>query len=143
MIFKEFTIIQKSEPHVHDVDGACQWCLVMQKVRERLPITAEQSNRVRFETCGYKSDDSTPAHTPAIEGPCSEPIANPELLKHVIEIPHGWRNAIYHSSFQQYVDKLLLNGRIAGGIGRKEGSQACYFSAAHPQQSKAAYRHNL
>ena len=31
----------------------------------------------------------------------------------------------------------MLNGLIAGGTGRKEGIQACYFSAAHPQTSKA------
>ena len=34
-------------------------------------------------------------------------------------------------------DKILLNGLIAGGTGRKEGRQTCYFSAAHPQKSKA------
>ena len=30
-------------------------------------------------------------------------------------------------------DKIMLSGLIAGGIGRKEGKQTCYFSAAHPQ----------
>ena len=32
---------------------------------------------------------------------------------------------------------MLLNGMTAGGMGRKEGRQACYFSAAHPEESKA------
>ena len=30
-----------------------------------------------------------------------------------------------------------MNGLIAEGIGREEGRRACYFSAAHPQKSKA------
>ena len=55
----------------------------------------------------------------------------------MIEIPNGWTNAIYHSSAQKYLDKLLLNGLIAGGTGRKEGRQACYFSAAHSQIGEA------
>ena len=38
---------------------------------------------------------------------------------------------------QQFFDKLLLNGLTAAGTGRKEGRQACYFSAAHLQKSKA------
>ena len=47
----------------------------------------------------------------------------------------------YHSRCQQYLDKTLLNGLIAGGIGRKEGRQSSYFSAAHPQKSKAVLCH--
>ena len=57
---------------------------------------------------------------------------NPE-----IKIPQGWTNVIYHTKSQQYLDTMLLNGLIAGGIGRKEGRHA-WFSAAHPQESKAA-----
>ena len=37
----------------------------------------------------------------------------------------------------QHLDTILLNGLIARGIGRKEGRRAWYFSATHPQQSKA------
>ena len=33
--------------------------------------------------------------------------------------------------------KHLLIGLIAGRTGRREGSQAHYFSAAHPQESNA------
>ena len=55
----------------------------------------------------------------------------------MIEIPHGCTNVIYHPSCQQYIDKIVFIGLIAGGTGRKEGGQACYFSAAHPQQYKA------
>ena len=46
----------------------------------------------------------------------------------MIEITHGWRNVIAHSSTQQH---------LAGGTGREEGRQACHFSAVHPQKSKA------
>ena len=41
------------------------------------------------------------------------------------------------SSSQQYLDQILLNDLIAVEVGRKNGRQACYFSAAHPQQSRA------
>ena len=95
------------------------------------------SNRVRFETCWYNGDVVTPAYIRATQGHCSRPITGPELFKHMIEIPHGWTNAIHHSSHQQYVDKIMSNGLISGGLGRKEGRQACHFSAAHPQQSNA------
>ena len=74
IIAKGLARVLRSEPHFHDVDGACQWRFVIQKVWERLSdidpkFTAEQwpeqlqlgSNEVRFETCWYKSDDSTPS----------------------------------------------------------------------------------
>ena len=32
----------------------------------------------------------------------------------IVEIPHGWTNAISHSSSQQYFDKIMLSGLIAG-----------------------------
>ena len=38
---------------------------------------------------------------------------------------------------QEYLDKIMLTGLIAGGMGTTEGRQACYFKAAHSQQSKA------
>ena len=53
------------------------------------------------------------------------------------ETPHGRTNVIDQSSSQQYLDQILLHGLIAGRIGRKEGIQACYFSAALPQESNA------
>ena len=53
-----------------------------------------------------------------------------------MEMPHRWTNVISHSSSQQYLDENQLNGVTAGGIGRKEGRQACCFSGARPQQSK-------
>ena len=150
MISKEFTIIMRSEPYVHDVDGACQWCLAIQKVRERFPnfdlrFTSKQrleqlklgSNRIRFETCWYIVDDSTPASFRAIQGRCSGPSENPECFKHVIQFSHGWTNVIYHSSSQQYLAQILLTDLIVRGMNRKAGRQACYFSAAHPQQSRA------
>ena len=37
------------------------------------------------------------------------------------------------------LDNFLLFGLIAGGMGRKEGRQARYVSAAHPQQCKAVH----
>ena len=46
-------------------------------------------------------------------------------------------NVIYHSSSQQHLDKNMLQGLIAGGTGRREGRQECYFSAAHSQESEA------
>ena len=55
----------------------------------------------------------------------------------MIENPHGRTNVIYHSSSQQYLDKMMLNEMIAGRTSKKEGREACLFSAAHPQQSKA------
>ena len=86
---------------------------------------------------GTKSDNISPAYIRAIRGHCSRPIVIPEFFKHMIEMPHGWMNVIYHSSSQQYLDTFLLRGLIAEGIGRKEGTQAWYFPAAHPQKSKA------
>ena len=58
------------------------------------------SDIVGFETCWYRSDDSTPAFFRAIQGHCSRPIASPDSVKTMIEIPHEWTNEIYHSSFQ-------------------------------------------
>ena len=55
----------------------------------------------------------------------------------MIEIPHRWKKVIHHSSSQQHLDKILLNALSARGTGRKAGTQSCYLSAAHPQQSKA------
>ena len=96
------------------------------------------SNGVRFETCWYKSDNNTPAHVRAIQGHCSRPInCFPEFFKHIVEILHGWTYSIQHSSSQPYLEKILLHGLLAGGIGSEEGRQACYCSAAHSQQSKA------
>ena len=37
MISKQFTRILRSEPNFHDVDVACAWMSVMQKVKRRLP----------------------------------------------------------------------------------------------------------
>ena len=54
----------------------------------------------------------------------------------MIEIPRGWRDTLSFK-FQKYLDKILLSGLIVGGTGRKEGRQTRYFSAAHPQESKA------
>ena len=76
----------RSAPNFHDVDGACLWRSVMRKVKKRLPSIdpndkwLEQiqlgSNRVRFESCWYKSDDSTPAYIHATYSrPCSRPTA--------------------------------------------------------------------
>ena len=120
--------------------------LSYRKVWKRLPhITAEEwleqldlgSTGVRFETCWCKSEDNTPAFSRAIQGHCSRPIDyGPRVLpKHHRNT--AWKNVIYHSSSQQYLDKTLLNGLIARGIGRKVSRQACSFSVAHPQQSKA------
>ena len=67
---------------------------------------------------GTKSDDSTPAKNRVIQGHCSRPIANPEFFKNLIDTPLGWTNAIFQSCSQQYLDKILLNGLIAGGKGR-------------------------
>ena len=36
-ISKLFTRTPRSEPHFHDIDGACHLCLVIQTVRERFP----------------------------------------------------------------------------------------------------------
>ena len=82
MISRE--LLLRSEPHFHDVDGACQWISVKQKAVERLLIvdpkfTAEQWseqmkfgwNRVRVETYWYKSDNTTPAFIPVNEGHCT------------------------------------------------------------------------
>ena len=63
----------------------------------------------------HKNDGDTPAHVRAIQGHCSRPVANPEFLKNMIEIPHEWTYVIYHSSSQQSFDNILLNGVIAGG----------------------------
>ena len=80
MISKAFTIISRSEPNFHDIDGPCLWTSVRQKVRNRLPnidpnVTAEvcstfllRSIRVRFETCWRKHDDDTPVYIQAIQG---------------------------------------------------------------------------
>ena len=94
-----------------------------------------RSNRVRFETCWY--DEATPAKIRAVFGHCSRLFVNPEFFRNMIEIPYGWTNAIHHSMSQQYLDKVLLGSLIAGRTGRKEGGQACYFSAAHPPKNKA------
>ena len=61
---------------------------------------------------------------------------NLEIFTNVIEIPQGWKNVIYHSKSQQYLDTILLNGLIAGGTYGNESREACYVSAAHPQESK-------
>ena len=58
----------------------------------------------------------------------------------MIEIPHGWTNLICHSSSPQYLNINLLNGRIAGGKGRKERRQPCYVSAAHPEEKQGSTR---
>ena len=81
------------------------------------------------------NDDSTPVNIRAIQGHCSRPFASREFFKNMIEVPHGWTTVIYHSSSPQYLDKFLLTGLIAGAMGRKEGRQACYVSAAHPRKS--------
>ena len=47
-----------------------------------------------------------------IQGHCSRSIENPRLFKHVIGILHGWTNVIYHSSSQQYLNKILFNDLI-------------------------------
>ena len=78
---KEFTRAPRSDPHFHDFDGACLWTSITQKKRTRLPnidpkFTAEPwleqlkfgSNGVRFETCCYKSGDSTQAYVRAVQG---------------------------------------------------------------------------
>ena len=95
------------------------------------------SKRVRFETRWHKHDDDTRVYIRAIQGNCPRPLANREVFKHVIEMLRGWTNVIDHSSSKQYLNKTLFNGLIAGGRGRNEGRQACYFSAAHTQNSKA------
>ena len=38
MISEAFTTTLRSDPHVHDVDGACQWRIVIQKVWKRLSL---------------------------------------------------------------------------------------------------------
>ena len=121
----------------HDIDGACQWHLVMQKAEQWLEQLKLGRNSLRFETCRRKHDDNTTAYTRAIQGHCSRPIVNPGFFKKIIETPQGRTHAIYHSSSQQYLDKMLLNGLIAGGMGRIDGRQACYFSAALSRESKA------
>ena len=111
------------------------------KVQSRAVVGTNKlgSDKVRFETCWY--DDKTSAHVRAFQGHCSRPTANPEFFNNVIELPHGWTNVIYHSSYQHGLDKMLLNGMTAGGMGWKEGRQACYCSAAHPEESKAMLNH--
>ena len=47
------------------------------------------------------------------------------------------RKVIFKLSSHQYFDRIMLNSLIAGGTGSKEGRQACYVSAAHPQESTA------
>ena len=111
MISKEFAGVLSSEPHVHDVDGA------RPKRKFDTKFAAEQwLEQRRLE--GYQSDDITLACIRAIQGHCSRPTANREFLRKMFGIPHGWTNVIYHSSSQHYLDTILLNGLIAGRIGR-------------------------
>ena len=138
MISKQFVIIFMIRTTFQDVDDACHWKSVGQKVRKRLPnidpnFTLEGwleplnlgSSRVRFGTCWLKDDDDTPAHTRAIQSHRSRAIVKLEFFKNVIEVPHGWTNVLYHSSPNSTSTCL-----IAGRIGRKEGRQACCSSAA-------------
>ena len=65
------------------------------------------------------------------------------------------RFIMWHARSQQYLEKILWNGLIAGRIGRREGRKAVIFSAAHPKNIKAvpdqqclqpqivAYRHSF
>ena len=94
------------------------------------------SNGVRFETCWHKSDDSTPACIRVDQGHCSRPIARSEFSKQTIETPHGWTIVTGHSCSHQYLDNILLNGLIAGGMGRKE-SQTRIFTSRPRVSSEA------
>ena len=105
----------------------------MRNARERLPnidrpLESDWGNggSGRIEsvlgTCWNKHDDNTPADIRVVQGHCSRPIAN-SSSKIVIKIPHGWSNVFCHQSSQQHIYKILLNGLIAGGIGRKEAGK--------------------
>ena len=96
------------------------------------------SNRVRLEMCWHKHDNDTPASEyQSYLRSLLKTNSNPEVFKNVSEIPHGWTKVIYNLSSQQFFDQIMLNCLIAGGTGSKEGRQACYVSAAHPQESTA------
>ena len=56
----------------------------------------------------------------------------------MIEIPHGWTNVILHTIFQRLLrQKAVEWSDCRRGIDWTYVGQACYVSAAHPQQSKA------
>ena len=95
MISTRFTQILRSEPNVHDMDGACPWNLVLEKVTKKFPnfdpntTTVEWlkklkigSSRVRFKK--FVGTTMTTIHLcpiRAVQGYCSRPIMNPEFCK--------------------------------------------------------------
>ena len=94
MTSKEFTRVPRSEPHFHDVDGACQWSSVTQKVLERFTKHRPEVHRRTIvgtifigETWWYINDDCAPAYVRDIlQGHRSRPTANPEFFKNMMEI---------------------------------------------------------
>ena len=122
-----FTRILRSEPHFHDVDCACLWAgKGFLTLIQPSPPNSEQvkfgSNRVRYETCWYQSDELIHAFIRAIQAHGSRS----EFFKNMVEVPHGWTNVMYHSSSKQYFANMLLHGLTAGGIRRNEDRRSCY-----------------
>ena len=66
---------------------------------------------------------------------CSRLVAKPEFFKNMFETPRGWANVICHASSQQYLDKILLHGLIAGGIGQeRRQTSMLLFGRAFPEK---------
>ena len=112
------TRVPRPEPNSHDVDGACLWTSVIQKVGKRFPnldpnVTAEkwleqlqlESNGVRFEARWHKIYNVTPAFIRVVQGP----------------VPR--RNSVEWSDCRRKT--------------QERSTPSCYIFAAHPQQIKA------
>ena len=94
MISKEFKRGVRPEPHFHDVDGAGQWCSVIQKVLEKFPnidskfIAKQWLNSLywdwRESVLSFLGTKLTTAlhHTfEPFQGHCSRPVVTPSSSK--------------------------------------------------------------
>ena len=60
---------------------------------------------------------------------CPRPTASTVFSRNMIEISHGQTNEIHHPSSLQHLETILLNGLMAGGIGRREGRLVTFQSS--------------
>ena len=87
MISKTFTIIQRSEPHVRDVDGSRLWTSA-----SSTPSSPAHSGWNRRDWDRMECVSRLAAYGRAAQGDSSRPLANPEFFKNMTEIPDCRRN---------------------------------------------------
>ena len=99
-------------------------------VQEWFDLLKSGMTRARHEVCWRGRDDAQPLYIRAIQGHASLSYINPNC-KRVDVVLKNWTQYIYRVSRSEYLDQIVRNDLIEGGLQTGRG-QACHFFSSRP-----------